>query len=187
MFRDNLPRKRYLLVLDDIWNESYEKWVQLRTYLTCGDQDSKVVGSPVHVTVKSDAIGLLESLDASKLRTLIFLTNISENRNEKEVSVILKFKYLRVLKISCCSLTKVCESIGKLKHLRYLNLWRCRDLGSISKSISNFICLQTLILRQCNEVKFYAKGGSKLINLRYVDVKFLKDGVCGGGIRVLFL
>jgi len=137
-------------------------------------ETKRLVGSPVHVMLKSDSIGLLESLDASKLRTLIFLTNISENWNEKEVFVILKFKYLRFLKISCCSLSKVCESIGKLKHLRYLNLWRCRDLGSISKSISNFVCLQTLILRQCNEVKFYEKGGSKLINLRYLDVKFLK-------------
>jgi len=43
MLRENLTGKRYLLVLDDIWNESYEKWAQLRTYLTCGDQDSKVV------------------------------------------------------------------------------------------------------------------------------------------------
>ncbi|MCI32921.1 disease resistance protein, partial [Trifolium medium] len=40
---DNLSGKKYLLVLDDIWNESHEKWAQLRTYLMCGAQGSKVV------------------------------------------------------------------------------------------------------------------------------------------------
>ncbi|MCH79482.1 CC-NBS-LRR resistance protein [Trifolium medium] len=43
MLRNNLTGNRYLLVLDDVWNESYEKWAQLRTYLMCGAQGSKVV------------------------------------------------------------------------------------------------------------------------------------------------
>ncbi|GAU10525.1 hypothetical protein TSUD_420830, partial [Trifolium subterraneum] len=43
MLRDNLTSKRYLLVLDDVWNDSFEKWTQLRTYLMCGAQGSKVV------------------------------------------------------------------------------------------------------------------------------------------------
>jgi Cdc6-like AAA superfamily ATPase len=32
MLSANLACKRYILVLDDIWNESFEKWAQLRTY-----------------------------------------------------------------------------------------------------------------------------------------------------------
>jgi leucine-rich repeat protein SHOC2 len=51
MLRDNLTNKRYLLVLDDIWNESYEKWAQLRTYLMCGAQGSKIV-----VTTRSKVV-----------------------------------------------------------------------------------------------------------------------------------
>ncbi|KAJ1427876.1 Virus X resistance protein-like, coiled-coil domain [Sesbania bispinosa] len=43
MLRENLTGKRYLLVLDDIWSESHEKWAQLRTYLMCGTQDSKIL------------------------------------------------------------------------------------------------------------------------------------------------
>jgi leucine-rich repeat protein SHOC2 len=43
MLRNSLTGKRYLLVLDDVWNESYEKWAQLRTYLMCGAQGSHVV------------------------------------------------------------------------------------------------------------------------------------------------
>jgi hypothetical protein len=48
MLRDNLTGKRYLLVLDDIWNESSEKWEKLKTYLMCGAQGSKVV---LHVSL----------------------------------------------------------------------------------------------------------------------------------------
>ncbi|KAJ1427852.1 P-loop containing nucleoside triphosphate hydrolase [Sesbania bispinosa] len=42
MLRENLTGKRYLLVMDDIWSESHEKWAQLKTYLMGGAQDSKV-------------------------------------------------------------------------------------------------------------------------------------------------
>ncbi|MCI80235.1 CC-NBS-LRR resistance protein, partial [Trifolium medium] len=38
MLRHNLTGKRYLLVLDDVWNENPEKWDKLRTYLMCGAQ-----------------------------------------------------------------------------------------------------------------------------------------------------
>ncbi|MCH85274.1 CC-NBS-LRR resistance protein, partial [Trifolium medium] len=40
---DNLTGKRYLLVLDDVWNDSSVKWDNLRTYLMCGAQGSKVL------------------------------------------------------------------------------------------------------------------------------------------------
>ncbi|XP_024628165.1 putative disease resistance protein RGA1 [Medicago truncatula] len=43
MLHNHLSGKKYLLVLDDIWNESYVKWTQLRTHLMCGAQDSKVI------------------------------------------------------------------------------------------------------------------------------------------------
>jgi hypothetical protein len=48
MICDNLTGKRYLLVIDDIWNESSEKWDKLKTYLMCGAQGNKVV---LHVSL----------------------------------------------------------------------------------------------------------------------------------------
>ncbi|RWR91732.1 putative disease resistance protein RGA3 isoform X1 [Cinnamomum micranthum f. kanehirae] len=49
--KENLSGKRYLLVLDDVWNEVYEKWVELRTVLKCGAKGSKIL-----VTTRSDTV-----------------------------------------------------------------------------------------------------------------------------------
>ncbi|KAJ0973374.1 hypothetical protein J5N97_021333 [Dioscorea zingiberensis] len=41
--RQVLERKRYLLVLDDVWNEDKETWDKFRVLLTCGQNGSRVV------------------------------------------------------------------------------------------------------------------------------------------------
>ncbi|XP_045787893.1 disease resistance protein RGA2-like [Trifolium pratense] len=139
------------------------------------DSETKtLVGSPMHVMLKSDDIGLLKSVDASRMRTLILLSSHDWIMNEKELSVILKFKYLRVLKLLHCSLSKLCDSIAELKHLRYFKLLYCKGLGSLSKSLSNLVCLQTLISKDCKEVEFSTKDISKLISLRHFDIENLK-------------
>lgn len=48
---EKLSGKKYLLVLDDTWNESYQKWTQLRKYLMCGAQGSKFL-----VTTRSQIV-----------------------------------------------------------------------------------------------------------------------------------
>jgi hypothetical protein len=144
-------------------------------------ETKRLVGSPVHVMLKSDAFSMLESMDASRIRTLILLTTFPIKLKKKELSVILKFKYLRVLKLSDRSLSKLCGSIGNLKHLRYLNLSICRGLGRLSKSIGNHICLQTLLLYHCDDVEFSTKDISKLINLRHFHIEHLKAPKLGVG------
>ncbi|MCH82603.1 CC-NBS-LRR resistance protein [Trifolium medium] len=126
---------------------------------------------PVHVSLEPNALHLLDSLDPSRLRTLILLSsNEEEELNVDELSIISKFKHLRVLKLSYCSLSKLSSSIGKLKHLRYLNLSHCRGLKSLYKSFSRLVLLQTLILIPNEKVKFSTKVLSKLINLRHLHI-----------------
>jgi len=133
-------------------------------------ETKRLVGNPMHIMLKRDAFGFLESLSSSKMRTLILLAGFSEKLNEKELLVISKFKYLRALKLMHCSSSKLCDSIEKLNHLRYLNL---RDCRSCSTCISNLVCLQTLLLRRCY-VEFSSEDISKLINLRYFDIEDLQ-------------
>lgn len=40
---EELNSKRYLLVMDDVWNDDFEKWNQLRILLKVGARGSKVV------------------------------------------------------------------------------------------------------------------------------------------------
>ncbi|KAK2451212.1 disease resistance protein RGA2 [Trifolium repens] len=136
-------------------------------YLDSGT--NKLVGSPMHVMLEFGAIGLLESVDASKMRTLILWSKTSESMNEEELFVISKFKYLRALMVSYCSLGKLCNSFVKLKHLRYLSLTSCKRSRSLSKSINNLACLQTLLLEYIHD-DISTKHVSQLINLKYLHI-----------------
>ncbi|XP_058743431.1 putative disease resistance protein RGA3 [Vicia villosa] len=109
----------------------------------------ELIRRPMHVSLLHNAIGLLNSLDASRLRTLVLLSSSPylTGLDGEELSVISNFKYLRVLKLSGSSLTKLSGSIGKLKHLRCLNLYDCRASIDIFKSISNLVFLKSLKLR----------------------------------------
>ncbi|GAU26212.1 hypothetical protein TSUD_354340 [Trifolium subterraneum] len=113
------------------------------------DKMKGLVGRPMHISLQGNSIGLLDSLDASRLRTLLFLSPPPNWTllDEGYSSIILKFKYLRILKLSCSSLMKLSGSIGKLKHLRCLKLYECKASIELFKSISNLVCLQTLKLK----------------------------------------
>ncbi|CAI8608218.1 unnamed protein product [Vicia faba] len=135
------------------------------------DSETKsLVQRPMHVSLEPNAVHLLDSLDGSRLRTLILLSSNEEELNEDKLSVISKFKQLRVLKLSNCSLSKSSRSIGKMNHLRYLNLSNCRGLRSLYKSLSSLVLLQTLTLTPNEKVELSTKVVSKLINLRHLYI-----------------
>ncbi|XP_058745325.1 putative disease resistance protein RGA1 [Vicia villosa] len=137
-------------------------------------ETKRLVGCPMHVMLESDAIGLLESVDASRVRTLIFNNSFLGNGSEKELVLISKFKYLRFLKLLNCSIIKLCDLIGNLKHLRFLKLQHCEGVEGIFKSISSIVCLQTFILTGSQVFEFSIKDFLSVINLRYLYIENLK-------------
>ncbi|XP_045787923.1 putative disease resistance protein RGA4 [Trifolium pratense] len=128
-------------------------------------------GRPVHVWVEFDTFYLLESLDASRLRTLIvFSFNDDVLFDREKQSLISRFKYLRVLKLCDNRNLELYVSIEKLNHLRFLKLPICYTLEKFHKSIGNLVCLQTIQVSLDPKIVLSTKVVSKLINLRYLYI-----------------
>ncbi|XP_027335641.1 putative disease resistance protein RGA3 [Abrus precatorius] len=135
-------------------------------YCYLDSEATEVKGRPMHVSLESNAIHLLESLDPSRLRTLILPYNFVE---EKYLSVIAKFKYLRVLSMGRIFHFNLSGSTENLKHLRYLEAFK--HPPSLPKSMSNLVFLQTLKLENCDEESF-SEMVTKLVNLRWLEVDY---------------
>lgn len=66
--KDELQGKRYLLVLDDVWNEDSHEWDNLMSYLL---QGTDTRGSKIIVTTRSDKVGkIVETLPRPDLEKL---------------------------------------------------------------------------------------------------------------------
>ncbi|CAJ2664756.1 unnamed protein product [Trifolium pratense] len=126
------------------------------------------LGSPMHVWVEFDALYLLGSLDASRLRTLIVaFPNVYDFMDrEKQHSLISRFKYLRVFKLCDDLYIELYVSIEKMNHLRFLKLSLTCTLKKFHKSIRNLVCLQTIEVSLDPKIVLSTKVVSKLINLR---------------------
>ncbi|XP_021739238.1 putative disease resistance protein RGA3 [Chenopodium quinoa] len=85
-------------------------------------------------------------LAATKMRSLIVSRDYYNAQPSSLEMVILKFQSLRVLDLKRMNISVVPNSIGKLKHLRYLNLARNFDIECLPNDITRLQNLQTLNL-----------------------------------------
>ncbi|TKY63574.1 putative disease resistance RPP13 protein 1 [Spatholobus suberectus] len=96
---------------------------------------------------------------------------VSPFNNEKAPCIVMsKIKYLRVL--SFCdfkSLDVLPDSIGKLIHLRYLNLSRT-SIETLPESLCNLYNLQTLKLFRCSKLTKLPSDMQNLVNLRHLVI-----------------
>ncbi|KAL5555639.1 hypothetical protein UlMin_037875 [Ulmus minor] len=107
-------------------------------------------------------------MNEKNLRTLFVVFNSYEC--SVDTSLFLNLKCLRTLNLSGCRLEKLPESIGKLIHLRYLNLEWNYDLKELPGSLCNLCNLQTLNLASCQSLRRLPEGMGKLVNLKHLYI-----------------
>ncbi|KAL4561572.1 hypothetical protein LXL04_033741 [Taraxacum kok-saghyz] len=96
--------------------------------------------------------------------------------------------FLRVLSLATQIITRVPQSIGGLKHLRYLN-FSYSAITSLPEEVSELYNLQSLLVHDCYELSSLPKSFRKLINLRHLDIsstpKVKKMPLGIGGLKSL--
>ncbi|KAJ6748252.1 hypothetical protein OIU79_029378 [Salix purpurea] len=107
---------------------------------------------------------------------------------------------IRSLNLSWSSIKEIPKEVGKLIHLRHLNLEWCRELVSLPETMCDLCNLQSLDVNWCLSLKELPRAIGKLIKLRHLciydsGVAFMPKGierltclrtldcfmVCGGG------
>ncbi|KAK1407029.1 hypothetical protein QVD17_38639 [Tagetes erecta] len=91
--------------------------------------------------------------------------------NKVLADLLLELPLLRVLHFSNFQLSEIPESIGILRHLRYLNLSNNNRITHLPESLCNLYCLQTLILFGCYALTKLPNSFLKLKELRHLDLR----------------
>ncbi|KAL3497661.1 hypothetical protein ACH5RR_040393 [Cinchona calisaya] len=147
--KKKLKDKRYLLVLDDVWNENQDEWESMRNCLLGieGSKESKIMER-----IKKKNLKRIPS----KLRTLIL------NGSAYLEDILTNFRYLTTLIVQDWKVEILPDGIGEMKLLRYLDITETR-IYRLPDLFTKLYNLQTL---RVNYLKELPEGFGNLINLR---------------------
>jgi Leucine-rich repeat (LRR) protein len=117
-------------------------------------------------------------LKANKMRSFLlrlpiyygYRQSMIEGNKRVYDTLISCFKRLRALNLSNSNIQEVSNFIGKLKHLRYLDLSWNEGIKLLPNSITKLQNLQTLRLNFCEGLKELPEDTRNLINLRHLTL-----------------
>uniref|UniRef100_A0A7N2N8R8 NB-ARC domain-containing protein n=1 Tax=Quercus lobata TaxID=97700 RepID=A0A7N2N8R8_QUELO len=108
---------------------------------------------------------------AVKVRTflLTYDNHVSGALEESMLNtIILSFKSLRALDLHALMITSIPNSIGKLIHLKYLDVSFNMDIETLPDSITTLLNLQVLKLYDCKGLKELPKKFRELVSLKHL-------------------
>ncbi|KAJ6386627.1 hypothetical protein OIU78_016536 [Salix suchowensis] len=137
---------------------------------------------------------------AKGLRSLL-IDNSGDPRHGVALPEVMKqLTCIRSLNLSRSSIKEIPKEVGKLIHLRHLNLEGCEEMVSLPETMCDLCNLQSLDVSMCLSLKELPLAIGKLVNLRHLrindsGVAFMPKGierltclrrldcfiVCGGG------
>ncbi|WJX93166.1 hypothetical protein P8452_74726 [Trifolium repens] len=124
---------------------------------------SNMSESTRHVSLREEPSSFLK---LPKLRTLLLCIELKPHLND----FLSGSTYLRTLDLSDMGITHLPNSIGNMKHLRYLNLNGNNELLILPDSICSLHFLQTLKLSGCRKISTFPRNFSHLVSLRHLEI-----------------
>ncbi|KAK2970796.1 hypothetical protein RJ640_007092, partial [Escallonia rubra] len=116
--KDTLSTKRYLLILDDVWNEDLQKWRELSDLLLCGAPGSKIVvttRSPLVVSTL-DPIYVHNLAGLSDKESLFLFMELASGKGQMEQHQNLKKIGEQIVR-KCKGVPLAIMTLGSLLHM----------------------------------------------------------------------
>ncbi|KAG8496163.1 hypothetical protein CXB51_009020 [Gossypium anomalum] len=122
-----------------------------------------------------------------RLQSLIISSNEEQKASSESLiaDYISRSKHLRVLHLVDSSFEQLPNSIGYLKHLRYLSIYGNGNIERLPNSICNLQSLQTLLLGGCRGIEALPKDIRYLISLRTLCITTKQANLQESGIGCL--
>ncbi|KAL7204701.1 hypothetical protein ACSBR2_017746 [Camellia fascicularis] len=133
-----LAGKKFLLVLDDVWDYGRDGWNLLQSPFGAGAPGSKII-----VTTRDRGVAKQMGMD--------------------------KYHNLHNLSYGDCCMDELPDSIGDLKHLRYLDVSRS-GITRLPDTVVTLYNLQVLFLKFCFRLQKLPLNIGRLVNLRHFDM-----------------
>nr|AFK13849.1 CC-NBS-LRR type resistance protein [Beta vulgaris subsp. vulgaris] len=150
--RSLLERKRYLIVLDDVWNESHEEWRNLKPFLASDVSGSKIIittrSRKVATSIGEDSIMYeLKDLSEESSWSLFKLIAFGKQREDHQVDPDLVDIGKEIVK-KCANVPLSIRVIASLLYDQSKNKWvslRSNDLADMSHEDDENSIMPTLM------------------------------------------
>ncbi|XP_075674038.1 putative disease resistance protein RGA4 [Castanea sativa] len=111
-----------------------------------------------------------QSVDDIASSVLVYIASTVGSVEESTLkTLILTFKYLRVFDLHSLQMVTVPKFVGKMMHLRYLDL-SYNYIEFLPRSITRLVNLQTLKLIHCQKLRELPKDIQKLVKLKHLHI-----------------
>ncbi|XP_057417764.1 putative disease resistance protein RGA1 [Lotus japonicus] len=128
-----------------------------------------------HISVvENNSLGHVVFPNSRSVRTILFpVEGVGLSSESLLDTWISRYRYLRLLNLSDSTFRALPDSIGKLEHLRLLDLSNNCKIKNLPHTVCKLQNLQVLSLRGCKNLETLPQGFGKLISLRqlYITTK----------------
>ncbi|KAG4206749.1 hypothetical protein ERO13_A03G026600v2 [Gossypium hirsutum] len=117
VLRDGLKAKRFLIVLDDVWNEDKRKWIELKDLLTIGGQGCKII-----CTTRSHKVAAITST--------VPQYDLEHLSYENSLSLFLRLAFKEGEEVQHKNLVRIGEGIVR----------KCKGVALAVKTLGSLLC-----------------------------------------------